>query len=55
MIRKLTGIQRVRKTEPMTPEEVDRLPDIPPGLGSLDDIDFMTMLEELRLVRTPLR
>ena len=34
----------------MTAEEIDRLPDTAPGLGSLDDIDFITMLEELRLL-----
>jgi len=34
----------------MTSEEIDRLPDTAPGLGSLDDIDFITMLEELRLL-----
>ena len=31
----------------MTLEEMDRLPDTAPGLGSLDEIDFMVMLEEL--------
>jgi hypothetical protein len=31
----------------MTSEEIDRLPDTPPGLGSLDDIDYLTMLAEM--------
>ena len=35
----------------MTAEEVDRLPDAEPGLGSLDDTDYITMLAELRLLR----
>lgn len=31
----------------MSAEEIDRLPDTEPGLGSLDDIDYLTMLAEL--------
>ena len=33
----------------MTAEEIETLPDTPPALGSLDDIDYFAMLAEMRL------